>query len=108
MIIFPESWTLLDKINHLQRKIILNSIMYYMYDKSFISDHFYDSCCKQLVKLQEEYGPGFVDDSMYGYAYYDFDGSTGYHLYGRLTKDDKQNIMEISLIKLNRTEEYRV
>lgn len=27
---------------------------------------------------------------MYGYAYYDFDGSTGFHLTDRLTKKDKK------------------
>ena len=36
MIIFPETWTMLDKINYLQRKILLNSMMYYTEDKSYI------------------------------------------------------------------------
>ena len=81
---------LLDEINFLQRKILLNSIMYYDYDVSYISDQHYDDCCKKLVNLQEEYGREFVDDSMYGYIYYDFDGSTGFHLTDRLTKKDKK------------------
>ena len=102
MIIFPETWTMLDKINYLQRKILLNSMMYYTEDKSYISDHYYDSCCKQLVTLQDEYGEGFIDDSEFGYAYYDFDGSTGFHLAGRLTRDDRNKLLDMNTIKLNR------
>ena len=89
-LIFPDSWRLIDKINFVQRKILLNSIMYYQHDRNFISDFHYDDCCKKLVKLHKAYGPDFIDDSMYGYAFYDFDGSTGYHLYSRLTEEDKQ------------------
>ena len=95
---FPKHFTLLDKINFLQRKIILNSIMYYMYNTSFISDHFYDSCCKQLVELHDEYGEDFVEDSKYGYAYYDFDGSTGYHLFSRLNEEDKLHLRNICIM----------
>lgn len=97
---FPSDWDLLTKINFLQRKILLNSIAYYIYDSSFISDHYYDSCCYQLVDLQNEYGECFIEDSMYGYAYYDFDGSTGYHLFGRLTKEDRDWLRDICVWKM--------
>ena len=102
--IFPDSWRLIDKINFVQRKILLNSIMYYQYDRNFISDFHYDDCCKKLVRLHKAYGPNFVDDSMYGYAFYDFDGSTGYHLYSRLTEEDKQWLGLIVQQKLDRKE----
>lgn len=102
--IFPDSWELIDKINFIQRKILLNSIMYYQYDRNFISDFHYDDCCKKLVKLHKAYGPDFVDDSMYGYAFYDFDGSTGYHLYSRLTEEDKHWLGLIVQQKLDRKE----
>lgn len=103
-LIFPEHWELIDKINFIQRKILLNSIMYYQYDRNFISDFHYDDCCKKLVKLHKAYGPDFVDDSMYGYAFYDFDGSTGYHLYSRLTEEDKHWLGLIVQQKLDRKE----
>lgn len=95
MVNFPVNWSEIDKINNLQRRILLNSIMYYIYDKSYISDYFYDSMCKQLVQLQDEYGDSFVRDSMYGYAFHDFDGSTGYHLFSRLTKYDKDHLRDV-------------
>jgi hypothetical protein len=41
---------------------------------------------------------------MYGYAFYDFDGSTGYHLYSRLTEEDKHWLGLIVQQKLDRKE----
>lgn len=102
MIIFPETWSKLDQINYLQRKILLNSIMYYSENKNYISDYYYDSCCRQLVNLQNEYGDSFVDETEYGYVYYDFDGSTGFHLAGRLTRDDRNKLLDMNTMKLNR------
>lgn len=95
---FPDDWPLIARMNFLQRKIILNSIMYYMYNTSCLSDHYYDSLCKQLVKMQEEYGPDFVEDSRYGYVFNDFDGSTGFHLYSRLNEEDKTMLRNISIM----------
>ena len=102
--IFPDDWTLIDKINFVQRKILLNSVMYYVHDMTFISDAHYDDCCKKLVELQEEYGPDFVDDSMYGYSFYDFDGSTGFHLYSRLTFEDQMWLGMLIQQELDRKE----
>nr|DAF72319.1 MAG TPA: hypothetical protein [Caudoviricetes sp.] len=42
MIKFPKHFSVIDRINFLQRKVILNSIMYYEYDKSFMSDSYFD------------------------------------------------------------------
>ena len=98
---FPKCWDLRTKINFLQRKILLNSILYYEYNKNKISDHFYDELCEQLVKLQEEYSMNNdILDTMYGYVYYDFDGSTGYHLYNRLTNEDKKILDVITIVNL--------
>lgn len=90
---FPDGWNLKDKIEFLQRKIILNSVAYYEYDTNFLSDKFYDSMCKQLVELQHEYGD--VSDTQYGYAFCDFDGSTGFDLYFRLTEKDRDYLLNI-------------
>lgn len=93
---FPEDWNLLQKINYLQRKILLNSILYYQYNENALSDHFYDGICRQLVELHKEYGD--IASTMYGYAFYDFDGSTGYHLFDRLTELDKDHLLRITEI----------
>ena len=82
-----------SKIEFLQRKIILNSIAYYEYDTNFISDRYFDSMCKELVALQTEYGD--VSDTQYGYAFYDFDGSTGFDLIYRLTEEDRKYLVQM-------------
>lgn len=107
---FPDHWSLLTKIEFLQRKIILNSVAYYMYDESPLTDAFYDDICKQLVELHKAYnkeGGNFVKDSRYGYVYYDFDGSTGFHLYNRLKPNDKYYIDVMSSVKFGKQERGR-
>jgi NAD-dependent DNA ligase len=104
MQIFPEDWGLLTRINYLQRKIILNSILYYEYDMNSLDDHFYDDICKQLVKLQFIYNRNgdIKKDTNYGYVYYDFDGSTGYHLYKMLNLEDRSYLLSITDLYINK------
>lgn len=102
---FPSWFNTLSKIDFLQRKIILNSVAYYKYDQSPLTDSFYDGICRQLVLLHEEYnkeGNDFVKDSRFGYIFYDFDGSTGFHLYERLKPQDKYYIDVMGNIKFNK------
>ncbi len=90
---FPDDWDLKTKIEFLQRKIILNSIAYYEYDTNFLSDRYYDSICRQLVAMHEEYGD--ISDTQYGYAFGGFDGSTGFDLYYRLTDEDREYLIRM-------------
>ncbi len=101
---FPQDWDILTKINRLQRKILLNSILYYDHNMNALTDEFYDNMCKQLVSYQHIYNRrgDIKTDSMYGYIYYDFDGSTGYHLSARLTIEDARKLDEITYLYLER------
>lgn len=105
---FPDTFTEVDKINHLQRKIILNSIMYYNYNKSFLTDYYYDQMSHQLVELQKEYnsqkGKSVKKDTRYGYMMHDFDGSTGFDLYNKLNEEDEKNLLMNCGYKLYREE----
>lgn len=83
---FPRRWSLKDKVEFLQRKIIINSILYYYRDTNFISDNQFDEISAYLVSLQSQID---IEETMYGYIFYDFDGTTGFHLYDRLTEKDK-------------------
>lgn len=91
---FPTNWSLEEKINYLQRKIILNSIAYYIYDTSPLSDKSYDSLCCQLVDLQKRHND--ISKTQYGYIMYDFDGTTGFDLYYRLTDEDRNYLLKIA------------
>ena len=95
-----NNWDLKTRIEYLQRKIILNSIAYYMFDESRLSDRAYDEMCKQLVELHKEYGD--ISDTQYGYVMYDFDGSTGFDLYYRLNEHDRDYLTSIACFALGR------
>ena len=83
---FNPTWSELDNINYLQRKIIKLSIAYYEMDYSFIDDSSFDELCYQLVDMQKS---EVAKKSRYWYMMYDFDGSTGADLYYRLNNEDK-------------------
>lgn len=91
---FPRRWNAIDKVNFLQRKIILNSIAYYELNTSKLTDKEYDELSKQLVWLQKDID---IQQTQYGYVMYDFDGTTGFDLYHRLNLSDKKYLMNIAL-----------
>lgn len=80
------------KINYLQRFILVNSYLYYEKDDSVITDKRFDEAAKQLVELQKNYD---ISKTQYGYVFYDFDGTTGFDLWERLTAVDKTVIKTI-------------
>jgi hypothetical protein len=83
---FNPTWSELDNINYLQRKIIKLSIAYYELDYSFIDDSTFDELCYQLVDMQKS---DVAKQSKYWYMMSDFDGSTGADLYYKLSRRDK-------------------
>ena len=86
--------TNLERCSFLQRKIIINSIIYYELNDNVISDKQFDKMCKNLLR-----GIQFTKNyqrSDYFYVFYDFDGSTGFHLYHRLEDDDKEYLMHLA------------
>lgn len=88
-------WDNITKVSHLQRRIIVWSILYYEFDTSIIDDHKFDSCCHQLVGLQNELSKKDFDKTTYHYLFENFDGTTGFDLCGRLPQSDKDYLMHI-------------
>lgn len=82
--------------------------MYYNYNKSFLSDYYYDQMSHQLVELQKEYdsqkGKSVKKDTRYGYVMHDFDGSTGFDLYNKLNEEDEKDLLMNCGYKLYREE----
>lgn len=90
---FPNPyWSEALKIGGLQRWILVHSIIYYELDSSIVSDQVFDRNARQLVQMQKS-NPEEAKRSEYWYAFYDFDGSTGFDLYDRLNASDKQKIL---------------
>lgn len=94
MQMFPRRWNKITCVDFLQRKIILNAIAYYQLNTSRLSDKAYDELSRQLVELQKDVD---IKDTQYGYAFYDFDGTTGFDLYSRLSEKDKKYLMGIAV-----------
>ena len=62
---------------------------------SIISDQEFDKNAYQLVELQKSF-PEDAEHSDYWYVFYDFDANTGFHLYDRLNKKDKDYLTKIA------------
>lgn len=84
---FNQPYTPVEKIQLLQRWILVASVAYYEYDDTFADDFKYDSNSKQLVKLMNDF-PEEAKRSRYYKYFYDFTGETGFHLSSRVEKDD--------------------
>lgn len=86
------------KIEFIQRVILIHSYLYYEKDNPVWSDWKYDAVSKQLVRIQEERDRNEIRyNTQYGYVFYDFDGTTGFDLWGRLKKKDKEYISNIAV-----------
>lgn len=88
-------WSDSTKISYLQRRIIVWSLMYYEFNESCVPDSVYDSVSHQLVELQKKASKEEFEKSTYYYAMYDFDGSTGFDIPSRLTKEDREYLEAI-------------
>lgn len=93
-------WSDKVKMSYIQRRIIVYSILYYKDGVSLISDNDFDELSKQLVEMARE-SPEEYKKTRYYYCMDDFDGSTGFDLFSRLSAEDKQylNLISQSLIK---------
>ena len=87
----------IHKLNFLQRAILIHSYLYYEQDVSIISDKQFDDICRQYMDLVQNFSEqSVVNESEYGYVFYDFDGSTGFHLWDRLIDHDKEKVQLIA------------
>lgn len=94
---FPVYWNDSLKISFLQRVVLIHSYIYYELNNSIWSDKHFDEVAKQLTIMQNNYSKSWIKKhSQYGYAFMDFDGTTGFDLWERLTKRDKRVIMNLS------------
>lgn len=89
-------WDNKTRIEYIQRRVIVYSILYYNMDTSILLDNQFDSISNQLVKLMKETPQSVLEKTRYWYCMYDFDGSTGFHLYSRLNEDDREQLENLA------------
>lgn len=88
--------TLQEKIDFLQRKIIIHSYIYYELDGNLISDREYDALSKQLVEYKNVYPDLWKNSEYYQQFGDDYNGSTGFTLFHDLNDKQKQIIRSIA------------
>ena len=106
---FPENWTTVDKLNRLQRMILLHSIIYYDMNESVVSDDYYNKLARLLAKKTLQYKDKSVfKKTMYWYVFEDYeDGSTGFNLAKKLKRKDYKYLYTLASHIVYRSKEGR-
>lgn len=89
-------WSAVTKVSFLQRRVLVYSIMYYQFGESCVDDFYYDAISKQLVQMQKGLSKEDLMKTRYGYVFFDYEGSTAFDLYYRLSKSDKEYLEALS------------
>lgn len=93
-------WRPKTKIDLLQRWILVHSFIYYELNESVVSDQMFDSNCLQLYKLKVKYKQSYKESNYY-YAMKNFDGSTGFGYFEKLSKEHSSSVVrDANYIKL--------
>lgn len=80
-----------EKIELLQRWILVHSYLYYNMDMSVVDDHVYDANSLQLFELMTEHPEDWLR-ARYTYAMREFDGSTGFGFVDKLNDMDMRSV----------------
>ena len=89
-------WRESAQISYLQNYIAVHSIIYYRLNESIISDHRFDFAAKQLKQMQDDADIDTLLESRYYYAFSDFNGSTGFGLFRKLSHQDYEKFLDIA------------
>ena len=101
-----------EKIQLLQRSILVNSFAYYILDSNILSDFQYDANARQLEELAKNYPDEFKRSKYYEY-FNDFFGDDGVHmtsgfdLLERVRKKDDQLYRYLHMDAVNALEQKR-
>lgn len=99
-----------EKIQLLQRSILVNSFAYYILDSNILSDFQYDANARQLEELAKNYPDEFKRSRYYEY-FHDFFGDDGVHmtsgfdLLERVRKKDDQLYRYLHMDAVNALEQ---
>lgn len=83
---FSKPFTDLEKIQLLQRSILVNSYAYYELDRNILADYEYDRNSRQLLALKES-NPEAWRQSRYFKYFNNFESGTGFDLSSRIKRD---------------------
>lgn len=93
---FQDGMTTKQKIEATQRYVLVHSMLYYHMSTNVITDQQFDKVSKLLADKIKKFGPKKIASTQYGYAFYDFDGTSGFYLMDRLTPKDRKRIKQVA------------
>ena len=104
---FKDHFTDKEKIQLLQRSILVNSYAYYELNENILSDYQYDKNTRQLLALKES-NPEAYGKSRYNRYFDNFESGTGFDLTSRVQKNRKlyQNIARDAYLALKLKKEH--
>lgn len=85
---FSKPFSDKEKIQLLQRSILVNSYAYYELDENILSDFQYDANTRQLLELKRA-NPEAYQNSRYRRYFDNFESGTGFDLASRLRENKK-------------------
>ena len=85
---FSKQFTDKEKIQLLQRSILVNSYAYYELNENILSDYQYDSNTRQLLELKKTANDAYKK-SRYRRYFDNFESGTGFDLTDRIRKNRK-------------------
>lgn len=93
---YPDIFTVKERIELLERSILVNSFAYYELNENILDDHKYDANTLQLENFIKQFPAEFIQSRYYPY-FYDFcstddtsHSSTGFDLISRVKQDDPE------------------
>ena len=109
---FREPFTIVEKIQLLQRSILVNSFAYYELNNNILSDYQYDANARQLEELARSYPEEFKRSRYWDYFYDFFDtdehATSGFDLLERVKKQDKDLYRRLHMDAANALYQKRV
>ena len=93
-----EELSIQERIDFLQRFIIVHSYIYYELNNNVISDMEYDKASKELTSLKECFPEEWKNSQYYKQFGDEYNGSTGFTLYHDLDEKQKKIIKSIAHI----------
>lgn len=97
-----SGWSNAEKIGYLQRRVIIHSIIYYMFGTSVISDQKFDSLGRQLVDLMNSSTKEECEQSQYWYAMSTFDATTGFDIFSKLNPEDQHYLLDLAMLIMDK------
>lgn len=85
---FSKEFTDKEKIQLLQRSILVSSYCYYEMNENLLSDNAYDMNTRQLLELKKT-APEAYQKSRYSRYFDNFESGTGFDLTSRIRKNKK-------------------